>query len=302
MSPPIKRPWYMFYPLAGMVLISIIWSGYWYVAFTQAQRLVAERRAEFASRGMELSCSREAWGGYPFRFEFQCDGMSLNYAGNALKTGKALAIAQAYNPFHLLFKINGPTSIQRGEATVATATHDDALVSITMTANGDWDMSSDVANVSVRDQFTSDTFKFFARKLDGHIEFAGTAMGAKLTQGVAIDTAEFKAALIDNTSIDLSLLKLTSGTTTFEGAGNIELDASHRIAGKLSTQTNDLNGLLKLAAPLLQLNEKDQEAIRDLIVAHNADPNSTLQRADFIGRDGAIFWGLFKLADSPPLY
>jgi hypothetical protein len=302
MSPPSKRPWYMFYPLAGMIIICIVWSGYWYVAFTQTEKLVAEQRTAFGIKGVNFSCDHETWGGYPFRFEFQCDGMHLNYAGNTLETRKVLAIAQAYNPLHLLFLVDGPTSIGKGEKTVATATHNDALISIIFMTNGDWDLSSDVANVVIPQQFAAKSLRFFARQINGGIEFAGNLNSASIYTGVPLDTAAFKARSASQASIELTQLKISSGKTTFEGVGNFELDSNHRIAGKLMTQTNDIDGLLKLMAPLLQLNNKDQAAIGSLIAAQNPNPASPAQKAEFIGRDGAIYWGPFKLADTTPLY
>ena len=66
----------MFYPLAGMILISIVWCGYWFVAFQATQELVAAKRLELAGKGAQLTCAEENWGGFPFRFEFWCTGPS----------------------------------------------------------------------------------------------------------------------------------------------------------------------------------------------------------------------------------
>ena len=69
----------MFYPLAGMILLSIVWCGYWFIAFSGAKELVQAKRLEFAGKGMELNCASESWGGFPFRFEFQCETASLQF-------------------------------------------------------------------------------------------------------------------------------------------------------------------------------------------------------------------------------
>jgi hypothetical protein len=159
-----------------------------------------------------------------------------------------------------------------------------------------------VAHVDVQQIFTGDAVKLYARRINGSIELAGSLSSGKVVSTLPIDTAEFKAELENDTVIDLTQFKITSGTTNFDGAGKLSLDATHRVAGKLSTQTNDLTGLVKLLAPVFQLSEVDQIAIQNLIVAQNPNPDSTLQKADFVGRDGAIFWGLFKLTDTAPLY
>ena len=79
MASTAKRPWYMFYPLAGMILLSLVWCGYWFIAFSGAKELIQAKRLEFAGQGMELTCARESWGGFPFRFEFQCETAKLQF-------------------------------------------------------------------------------------------------------------------------------------------------------------------------------------------------------------------------------
>src|SRR5687767_4168190 len=74
-----KRPWYMFYPLTGMILLSLVWCGYWFIAFSGAREFVRAQRQEFAGSGMELVCAHESWGGFPFRFEFQCGTATLQF-------------------------------------------------------------------------------------------------------------------------------------------------------------------------------------------------------------------------------
>ena len=66
----------MFYPLAGMILLGALWCGYWFIAFVSAKELVQAKRQEFLNRGLQLDCAHESWGGFPFRFEFQCEAAS----------------------------------------------------------------------------------------------------------------------------------------------------------------------------------------------------------------------------------
>jgi hypothetical protein len=67
----------MFYPLAGMILLGVIWCGYWFIAFSGAKELIQAKRLEFVNHGLDLACARESWGGFPFRFEFQCETAKL---------------------------------------------------------------------------------------------------------------------------------------------------------------------------------------------------------------------------------
>ena len=121
----------MFYPLAGMILLSLVWCGYWFIAFSGAKELIQAKRLEFAGRGMALACARESWGGFPFRFEFQCETATLQFIHDnetyEIQTTKILAIAQAYNPLHVILLVDGPTSIDR-----TAVIHDRALISVTV--------------------------------------------------------------------------------------------------------------------------------------------------------------------------
>lgn len=296
----------MFYPLAGMLLISMIWSCYWYFAFTKAQEIAAIQRKELAAQGFQFTCGHESWRGFPFRFEFQCEGVTINYANATLKTARVLAVAQAYNPFHILFLVNGPTSVAKDGLPVAAATHDDVLISLMLNGKGDWDVSSDVAHLNVPEILSSASLKLFTRKYNGRIDFAGNTDGLEVrgpnNSHVSIDHAEFLAQASDRASLDITAFTISSGSVKFDGAGKVNLDANHLLAGKLSTQTNDIDGLLRLISPLLEMNDKDQGAIKSLLATQGNSAKSSAQKADFVGRDGAIFWGQFKLTDLRPLY
>ena len=58
MTTTTKRPWHMFYPLAGMLLISMIWSCYWYFAFTKAQEIAAIQREFYGDPGPAVTSIR----------------------------------------------------------------------------------------------------------------------------------------------------------------------------------------------------------------------------------------------------
>jgi hypothetical protein len=154
MASNAKRPWYMFYPLTGMILVSLLWCGYWFIAFSGAKELFEAKRLEFAGRGMAFSCARESWGGFPFRFEFQCGTAKLHFIHGSqtygVQTSKILAIAQAYNPLHVIVLVDGPTSIDQ-----TAVIHDRALMSVTAGLDQDWDASLETASVTAQGLFTA---------------------------------------------------------------------------------------------------------------------------------------------------
>ncbi|MDO8353276.1 MAG: DUF2125 domain-containing protein, partial [Aestuariivirga sp.] len=113
------------------------------------------------------------------------------------------------------------------------------------------------------------------------------------------------AELVGQTSgqtLEISRLKISQGPVDFAATGTISLDPQHRLAGKLSSQTNDLDGVMKFIEPIFALNEQDRTTITNLVTLTGTDPKTNITKADFVAKDGALYWGLIKLADLTPLY
>lgn len=310
----------MFYPLIGIILLSAIWCGYWYIAFTGAKELVQTKRLEFANKGLQLDCAQESWGGFPFRFEFQCATASLQFT-NAnetydMQSMKILAVAQVYNPFHVLLLIDGPSSVNRVELT-----HERALISVTINGVNDWDISSEMAKVNAQGLFSAAQLNFYGRKISDKLDLAANAERLTILGSDNSITPITKAELVVKTSasflqqpspldyaaatgepLEINSLKISQGPVDFAAQGKIFLDPQHRLAGKLSSQTNDIDGLLKFIAPIFMLTDEDSTAIKNLLGLTGSDPKTNTTKADFIARQGALYWGLFKLADLAPLY
>jgi hypothetical protein len=316
MIPSTKRPWYMFYPLIGMILLSTLWCGYWFIVFVGAKELVQAKRFEFKNQGLQLDCANESWGGFPFRFEFQCEGAWLQFAqANKIydiKSVTMLAVAQAYNPFHVLLLIDGPSKVNGVELT-----HERALISVTVNGSGNLDVSSKVVKVNALELFSAGQLNFYGRIINGKLDLAANTEGLTvLDPGLPISIT--KAAIVAQTNasllkqpydaaatgetLEISSLKISQGPVDLTAQGKIFLDPQHRLAGKLSSQTNDIDGLMKLIAPLLALNDEDSAAIKNLVSLTGSDPATKTTKADFTARDGALYWGLLKLADLQPLY
>ena len=304
----------MFYPLAGMILLSLVWCGYWFIAFSGARELIQAKRLEFVGQGIDLTCARETWGGFPFRFEFQCETAKLQFIHDTetynVQTTKILAIAQAYNPLHVIVLVDGPTSIDR-----TTVIHDRALISVTVSLDRDWDASLEATSVNAQDLFTAGQLKFFARKINGRLDLAANTKELTVIRPenppITVSSAELvgqtSTALLTQgrlvgQSFDISSLKISQGAVDFAATGTVSLDAQHRLAGKLSSQTNDLDGVMKFIEPIFALNEQDSATIKNLVTLTGSDPATKTTKADFIARDGALYWGLIKLANLTPLY
>jgi hypothetical protein len=317
MIPSRKRPWYMFYPLAGMILLGALWCGYWFIAFTGAKELVQAKRQEFLHRGLQLDCANENWGGFPFRFEFQCEAASLQFtiANETVNfhSMKMLAVAQAYNPFHILLLIDGPSAVNEVELT-----HERALISVTVNGASNLDVSSEAAKVNAQGLFSATQLNFYGREINGKIDLAANAEGLTVLASDNPPISITKAAIVAQTNaaflkqpvhaitsgepLEISSFKISQGPVDFSAQGKIFLDPQRRLAGKLSNETNDIDGLMKFIAPIFALNEEDSAAIKNLASLAGTDPATNTTKADFTARDGSLYWGLLKLADLKPLY
>lgn len=304
----------MFYPLAGMLLLSLVWCGYWFIAFSGAKELIQAKRLEFASQGVELACARESWGGFPFRFEFQCEIAALQLTQNndtyKIQSTKILAVAQAYNPLHVILLVDGPTSIDQ-----TAVIHERALISVTVNLAQEWDASLDAPHVNAQGLFAAAQLNVFARKINGRLDLAANAQELTVIRPENPPVILSSAELVGQTSasfltgrrlagqsLDISALKISQGAVDFAATGTVSLDAQHRLAGKLSSQTNDLKGVMKFIEPIFALNEQDSATIRNLVTLTGSDPATNTTKADFVAKDGALYWGLIKLADLTPLY
>ena len=81
------------------------------------------------------------------------------------------------------------------------------------------------------------------------------------------------------------------------GSGALSLDPQHRIAGKLETETNDMQALLALVGPQLGLSESNLANIQTMLsfMGNGA-------KVPIIAKDGALYVGPLKAAELPPLY
>ncbi len=307
----------MFYPLLGVLLLCAIWCAYWYIAFLSAKELVQAKRPEFAGKGLHLGCARESWGGFPFRFEFQCKAALLQFTqGNesiSFQSMKLLAVAQVYNPFHILLLIDGPSSVNG-----VKLTHGRALVSIAASRNGDWDMSSEAAGVNASGLFSTDQLKLFARKTNGRLDLAANAetlivpipdhsitsiSHAEIVAqtGASLLAQPFHGPTVEQ-PLEIKSLKISQGPVDFAAQGKIFLNPQHRLAGRMSSQTNDIDWLMPIIAPIFSLNEQDSVSIKNLLNLTGRDPATNTTKADFNANEGVLYWGPLKLVDLIPLY
>jgi hypothetical protein len=91
------------------------WSWLWTYASGKAQATIEGWRAREATAGRIYACGSQTVGGYPFRFEVNCDQASALFQSNKppveLKANGMLVAVQVYDPTLLISEFHGPLTI-----------------------------------------------------------------------------------------------------------------------------------------------------------------------------------------------
>ena len=297
------RPWRMFLPLTVVVLLALIWSGYWYVASGIARQNVAAERARMAEKGFTLACSQESWGGYPFHFEFTCSSPILTYTGEAeIRSTNLLLVALAYAPWQVAALIDGPSVASIQGFAPTEIKHQRSLAAVTFDKAWKPSFSADLPSVSVANLGQAEKLKLFTRPsaADG-TELA--LQGIHVTyvpEGkppVSIDDASLLGKLQKDQTFGLDKFELRQGQLRYWGSGTLSVDQQHRISGQIDTETNDIGALLAIAGPQLGLSESKLTNLRTILglLGNGA-------KAAIIAKDGALYLGPFQIAELKPLY
>ncbi len=110
---PKSRSWLIAVPTAILVLLGIIWSGFWYWATNRAEATMTAWRAHEAEAGRNYGCATTNFGGYPFRIEVDCAAPSVDDSKTALsiRAQNLAAVAQVWDPTLVIGEITAPLTV-----------------------------------------------------------------------------------------------------------------------------------------------------------------------------------------------
>lgn len=315
----------MFAPLAGVLLLFAAWSGYWLFAFELAKSEAASRRQALARQGTSLSCMDESWGGYPFRIEFACRAPVLDTKiEEHIVTARAsalLIVAQAYNPSSIVALLDGPTSIRASDGSFLEANHDRAIASFRYTEMKCGRFAIEIPALTVSGVVKASLVSLHLRCRGNGANIAinardltvyGTIQGPVRLDAAALDVvapgslfAQSKPLLnasVTGARAEILSAEIARNGVFVKGKGWLGLDQERRLSGTIATETNDIDGLLGEANRYHPLSEPDRTALKTLLGLIDSSATDKQAKADFIAKDGELYWGPFKLADLPPLY
>jgi hypothetical protein len=110
---PKSRPWLIAVPTAILVLLGMIWSGFWYWSTATAEATMTAWRARETEAGRAYGCATTNFGGYPFRIEVDCAEPSVEDRATALsiRAHNLAAVAQVWDPTLVIGEITGPMTV-----------------------------------------------------------------------------------------------------------------------------------------------------------------------------------------------
>ena len=297
------RPWLILLPLLLLILVGFLWSAYWFVAIELAKDRFARERNSLKDRGLSLSCNAESWGGFPFRFEFACSAPAVRVEERfELRSANLLAVALAYNPWQVVILLDGPTTISGVTPLPASAEHKRAIASVTIGKDNRPSVAVDLPDLKIVGFLAADRVRFDSRPSgDGREEIAASIDGLNFQPDgrpeLRIERSGLRGFLAGQRTFTVDNVTLSQGTVRYWGKGEVQLDAVNRIAGKLSTKTNDLDGLMAILEPHLDMTADQVSNLRTMLGLLGNE-----SKADITASDGQLYIGPFKIADLLPLY
>lgn len=283
-------------PLAGVVCLAALWCAYWFIASGAAQSALAKHRAELAAKGITLTCAREQWGGFPFRFAWTCEKPALSLATPrgpvSVSANGFEALAMAYYPWHLLAAMDGPTQIKEPDLSL-TAAHEPARASVLAGRNPS--ATLEIKNLKIDQHGAAARLLISARAIGNEGDLAADAAGVVVeTQeiDISIDNASLRAHGTQAGKVEVSAISLTSGKTSVHGSGEGELGESGLLTGRFGAETNDIDGLLNLVAPALHMSPAEQASVKTMFAAG---------KVTLTAKDGTVYWGLLPIGKIDPI-
>jgi hypothetical protein len=217
-------------------------------------------------------------------------------------SSELLLAALAYAPWQIVALLDGPSAFGGKGASPLTAEHQRAIAALTFDREWRLNVSAEIPALDVQELGTAARVMLHTRPSGaGGTDIAVSAKDVLFqppgTPPLSIGEGELLGTLSLDRSLNIERLSLQQQEVRYWGTGKLALDTAHRPSGRLDTQTNDLNGLLDLLDPHLQLTDEQKAGLRSMLGLLGSEA-----KAPLIAREGVLYLGPFKLAELKPLY
>lgn len=100
-------------PLLLFFVLILICSVGWFIVRNNAVKSVDAWIVSEQQQGRDWLCENRQVTGFPFRIEISCEKIGFKSAPFNVQAGHLVAVAQVYNPFHVIFEITGPLVFEK---------------------------------------------------------------------------------------------------------------------------------------------------------------------------------------------
>jgi len=322
-----------------LVVLAVLWSGYWYAASKVAAMGIERVTAAVAAHGREAGCGTQAIAGFPLSLDVQCSGAKFAGPDMSADLGQIGISAPLYYPGHVEANLTAPLTFNApGPGLAVTASWQAAEASADVGLDG---LSGARAHLTALtlDQAGASLRLPFAKVSADQAEFAaapGDAEDYRLTgsaRQVIIESASGQKLPVLAATVDLSALKfgrslgtdikktirawiakgggidlnrvtLFLGNSSVSASGPLTLSPQGLLSGTLTVRMVRLEELPALAE---EIKPGTRDRVAQLVTAVSAftKPVKTEEgdaRETVLNiKDGAVMVGIIPVGKIPPL-
>jgi hypothetical protein len=330
-------------PFTLLAIVVVAWSAGWFLIRDRVATEIDRALAREASLGRNWDCAGRDIAGFPFRIEINCASLSFaSTDGMNLSLGSSRALAQVYQPRHLIVEVSGPmrggdgtaivdgdwSSLRGSVKELGRGTEQVSLIvldpQVTVTGIG-----------TVPVESASERVEIFARPSPNpsggqrSVDLVVRAVNAtapmldRLIGDAAPAQLELQARATnirglrgrapeeiaenwrrDGGAIELALLDIAKGTARVQISGEFSLDDQRRLKGQLNPQAAGIEELVRrLVGPGQGQNVATMLQALSGPAREGSPANMrSLPQVDF--RDGRVFVGPFPIPQLrlPPIF
>jgi hypothetical protein len=269
----------LYLPFGLLALLALGWSIGWFVMRGRIVAGMDEWLAAEAAAGRRWTCRDRSIGGYPFRLELSCASLSFQRADATAHLGRVLAVAQVYNPKHIIIEAQGPlrvtsaatnaeaewralrasvvfTSAALGRLAVAA---EEPVLRMTGPTTGRVDLSARTLQLHARPDPADATSAELALAAAGAVvpgldaliggaEPADLDVAARVTKTADLPArpvaGELERWRLAGGEVQVSRANLVKGPRRVQAQGSGGLDEAHRPRGQVQASALGIEGLL----------------------------------------------------------
>jgi len=270
-APPIRRRsrFWLFAPFAVVAFVILAWCLAWFVIRARTEEGIDAWLAREAAAGRQWTCADRSVDGFPFRVEVGCSEVSLRRGDLTAAAGRFQAVAQIYQPRHVIVQLAGPLRVAEAgvaaegrwrlfEASVRSSREGLRQLSAVMTEAA-WQVTGPapepLAGSAARLEIHArpsparddDALDIVARAGQAAVPLLDRALGtpepadlelqARATRSLRLVgepvAAELERWRESGGALDIVLLKLVKGAGRLEARGRLGLDPEHRVEGRI---------------------------------------------------------------------